>query len=323
MNIDNFLQSEGIHCEFSTLAAIASYWNPQITPSIIFFEKNNYLTTFRIDNCNFENITITNSLGEVARTFFSTHNIEIFRKQFTKSNSDFVEYLNKKLSIGHPVPIFLKSNYLNYNKAFRGSISSHCIMIVGISNNYFEILDSFVPTYPPQSYYGVINKNELLDAWEANNRLYYEINMQNISSYSPHFSLLTNLAQYSIDNRIIDNLSNFIRSIPRLFPADIITENIKKICFKLHFDSILPTRRLMLQAAASLKIDYDIIEKIKIIIQSWRKIELLLLKSSFRYMSYNYEIIAQKIIETGELELEVNNKLKSLNKLHTTHKNNI
>ena len=78
--------------------------------------------TFEIKDADtLENAILSNYLVRIATDFYEKNDIHISLKKFNYGLADFIKYVHSCVKKGYPVAVFLKSEYLKYNRVFKDS----------------------------------------------------------------------------------------------------------------------------------------------------------------------------------------------------------
>ena len=111
----------GVHCVFSTLVSVYQHFNKSVNEPIVFMNCDRELTFEIKDADTLENAILSNYLVRIATDFYEKNDIHISLKKFNYGLADFIKYVHSCVKKGYPVAVFLKSEYLKYNRVFKDS----------------------------------------------------------------------------------------------------------------------------------------------------------------------------------------------------------
>lgn len=74
---DLYQTDQGVHCQFSSLANVVNYYNPNIKSSNLFFNGGYFKTHYRFEEGQgLSDIRLTNEFGKIYKKFFLKNQIK-------------------------------------------------------------------------------------------------------------------------------------------------------------------------------------------------------------------------------------------------------
>ena len=140
---DLYQTDQGVHCQFSSLANVVNYYNPNIKSSNLFFNGGYFKTHYRFEEGQgLSDIRLTNEFGKIYKKFFLKNQIKNQIIEYQENEDEFRNYIKNEVDSFRPVLVAVMTNYLNYSSSYQtGYTNKHFIVILDVTKNGYIISD--------------------------------------------------------------------------------------------------------------------------------------------------------------------------------------
>lgn len=328
--IKDYHVETGVHCEISSVVNAIKNVNRKINESIIFFMEDGFSTKYSAANSSsIKDVLLSNHLDECLKSFLYRYNIGYEKVTYNKEVKCLRSEIENRVILGFPFIISVDTRYLLHNSIYKKDISRrHVISIFGFNNDGYIISDCYVPTSPISIYKGTMDTDALHKAWEATGKTFFEIDL--VKAKKVNFNFETS----AIQNAVKQNLVNFIVSqknhqapsdlkrfagdllkLTDVFSSDEIKHNIWELSFKIQFDSIIPSRRLLKQIIVYLidsketSIDPLCIDELERLLEMWKRITYMIIRAGFSAKKDYFKKISDSVFELIDYEVKLYEKI--------------
>lgn len=246
--------------------------------------------------------------------FLNKYQFDYEHKQMNDKLS-FYSYVKDKLEENKFLVIKVNAGKLNYNRVFRQTNNApHFLNIIELENDQVKIADSYVPTREGELYEGWRPLSEILSAWEDQNFEYFYINkipeinipeIQNQLVEKFKNYLMTNINTKYENERIYGNKSIY-HFFEYYLEENINTkENMLYANYQLQIFGFLSVREIWGQVLPKLGVDINLIQKYKEVIEGWKAIGLLYMKTALSRKEEKKNTFLRKVDEQIQKEESV------------------
>ena len=303
---DLYQTDQGVHCQFSSLANVENYYNPNIKSSNLFFNGGYFKTHYRFEEGQgLSDIRLTNEFGKIYKKFFLKNQIKNQIIEYQENEDEFRNYIKNEVDSFRPVLVAVMTNYLNYSSSYQtGYTNKHFIVILDVTKNGYIISDCFVPTHPSSLFVGEIEKEVFWNAFSAFKKTIISLESEKISKLQATNNKKFHIESNNFEDEELSIFANDLRRLPELFSEKEIYEQIPSLCFKIQFDSIIPARKMLLKAFDEYPSGVGTVykEKVQEFIYRWQNIVYILIKISRRLSQQSLNTLNESVLSLLEDE---------------------
>lgn len=303
---DLYQTDQGVHCQFSSLANVVNYYNPNIKSSNLFFNGGYFKTHYRFEEGQcLSDIRLTNEFGKIYKKFFLKNQIKNQIIEYQENENEFRNYIKNEVDNFRPVLVAVMTNYLNYSSSYQtGYTNKHFIVILDVTKNGYIISDCFVPTHPSSLFVGEIEKEVFWNAFSAFKKTIISLESEKISKLQATNNKKFHIESNNFEDEELSIFANDLRRLPELFSEKEIYEQIPSLCFKIQFDSIIPARKMLLKAFDEYPSGVGTVykEKVQEFIYRWQNIVYILIKISRRLSQQSLNTLNESVLSLLEDE---------------------
>ena len=303
---DLYQTDQGVHSQFSSLANVVNYYNPNIKSSNLFFNGGYFKTHYRFEEGQgLSDIRLTNEFGKIYKKFFLKNQIKNQIIEYQENEDEFRNYIKNEVDSFRPVLVAVMTNYLNYSSSYQtGYTNKHFIVILDVTKNGYIISDCFVPTHPSSLFVGEIEKEVFWNAFSAFKKTIISLESEKISKLQATNNKKFHIESNNFEDEELSIFANDLRRLPELFSEKEIYEQIPSLCFKIQFDSIIPARKMLLKAFDEYPSGVGTVykEKVQEFIYRWQNIVYILIKISRRLSQQSLNTLNESVLSLLEDE---------------------
>lgn len=312
----NYETTIGTNCILSSFANALRMVNKTIDDSAIFFLQDGFNITYQMKN--YENefvLRFSHHFDMIIESFMKKYYIKYNLNDIPQNFNEFLDLLGKRLEKNQPFLMYANSINLKYNEKFiRNKERIHAINLIGMNDEGILVSDSYVPTFPPQTYEGTISFAMFEEIFEWNKQSqykYYDIEYDTIDKEAITISgkdlkeaLNCNMKNYfNIDsnNSYLRNLHIFHEDLKTIFLLLDIMTKLEELSYKIFVESIIPARKLLKKALLNLSnqsvinMENSIIEELDNNIRTWNNVTLMIIKGGLRNNEKLFHSIYEKV----------------------------
>lgn len=311
MNIDkNYIPVQGNECLNSCLCNFLSIWGTPLDSSVICFGGSG----FKIGFCNDDKLFIFANVFQSDFDFMKRYNIDYSYTQLEQT-ADSKKSIISMVDEGRYFCIKVSSRCLTYNRVFLQNDSLHYINIVDydLENNKLLIIDGFVPTVVPSTFFGWVDMNQLLSGWEKSGYNYVEffkpsnLDVKQIKS-DFRSNIIEQLQDYLYKSYKVDGIVYGYNAFLALFnelieiPVDDLPKTVLDINYQIRIHGLMASRYYLRNAVGLLLNQSEMYNAVKNFISKWNSVCMMLVKASFKKNSDFLKSISNDVTSIIESE---------------------
>ena len=307
----NYIPAQGYECLNSCICNYLKIWGFTLDSSVIFFCGSG----FKIGFNNSDKLHISANVFQSNFDFMKRYNIRYSYTQIDKS-FDIKKNIIKMIDEGRFFCIKVSSSYLKYNRVFSQNESLHYIDIVDYDpyNNKLLIIDGFVPTVVPSTFFGWVDMDDLLLGWEKSRYDYIEffkpmhLEFEQINDYL--------FKSYKVDGGVY-GYKAFLTLLKELIerPVEDLTKLALDINYQIRIHGLIASRYYLRNAVELILNDLELYNAVNNCITKWNSICMLFVKASFKkdldFLKSISNDISSMIESENDLLKEITRKLSS------------
>ena len=213
---------------------------------------------------------------------------------------------------------------LTYNRVFKqAEHSTHFVTIVGETINEYHVVDCYVPTRRPSIFDGLVDKKEVISAWQGKNYEYIiledmELEYDNVCEKVKK-SIIESLQLYLKSEISSEEMTGekAVRTLFNYLGEKVKDPDLQKIMLDINYQlkiyGFISSKAMLVQTLKKYANCYFICKQYEEVIASWNNICVLLVKLGITKKWEQYEKIQEKVIQTLDRErklvLEILEKL--------------
>lgn len=319
----DFIPAQGYECLNGCLCNYLKIWGTPLDTSLICFGGSGFKMGFK----KAEKLYIAASVFESDFDFMKRYNIDYVHTEL-EDKTDIKNTIIKWVDEGRYFSIKLCSSFLKYHRVFSQNDSRHFISIVDydLENNKFLIIDGFVPTTVPSTFFGWVDMEDILLGWAESDYDYVEffkpdnLDVQKIKS-DFKASVIHQLKEYLNKSEEIDGIVYGYKSFLRLFnelletPEDKIYDVALDINYQIRIQGLIASRYYLRDAVGLLFDDKELYNSVDSYISKWSSICMMLVKASFKkkkdYLKTIFDNVSSVVESENILFNDIINKLSN------------
>lgn len=306
---------QGVHCHWSSITNVFKTLVPEFLPSVVFLSEHGLQTQYQVKKAHdFSDLVLTNHLSRLYLQFFQRNGVEFHCYDADIPFSELLQRIKKENDRGFPVVISLFSKEIPYHAVYNSTSSNmHFVIVSAVKVDKLFVQDSFIPTHPESIFCGWVKQSQMELSWEKSVKKAYFFNESQVSLIRKMCCaglekdcLNAEIERYLDSGR--EGIDWFLRDFSECaenFPQTI-RNNARLICFRLLFDSVVPSRKLLANALREIR-DGLCVEthRLEEVIQEWYKITFSLMKYSYGHSNAGFIKTARRMGRVMEQEREL------------------
>lgn len=318
---NDFKPIKGYECLNACICNYLSLWGYPLDTSVVFFCGHGFKIKY-LNNSDEWKISATVFKSDFE--FMKRYNIGFCHSYGTDAAviDEMKNKLIKMVEEGRYISIKVSSNHLKYNRVFSQNDSLHYINVVGYdqAENKLLVIDGFVPTMVPSTFFGWVDLNDILEGWSKIQFDYIEFAKPDGLDYVKIKSdfksdIIEQLNSYISENKTCDKAVYGYQALLALFheiehcSSDQVATVTRDINYQIRVHGMIGSRYFLMNAVGLLLENSKITAALAKCLSRWNSVCMMLIKASFlRKPEYIHMI-------TEEVEKIVNDENGIINEI--------